>query len=281
MSEGSDKITVASDMAKADRAVRAGFNPAVPIWIIALVTAVSLVACGEKVVTAPTESGAPAALARPTAGVRFTDPLSTKLDDMMRAEKDVLVVGDPDFIARMRAQEVALGGSVYYLDLPQMDLYSAVAIYPAVLAAKAKMFVMESVPAYWSGEVYIAVQPAAGAVKAAMDQVPQVDTTPVAEPPPPGRDYIKAPTKPFNFDEPMKLVFDNYNGFWREIDDCLMWVTNDELLAATSPEFQIAYKTKFNDPSVLHTNVGHVGGLDYAATLLSQCKAAKAAAPGG
>ena len=72
----------------------------------------------------------------------------------------------------------------------------------------------------------------------------------------------------------MGLVFDNYNGFWREIDDCLLWVTNEELLAEASPEFQAAYGAQFPDPAVMHTSVGHIGRLDYAPTLLEQCRTA-------
>jgi hypothetical protein len=270
--------------ASAEKAVRAkGLNPALLVWGAALAITVGLVACGETGTTPAASGEATPAAGTPLPGARveFKHPLSTQLDDMMRADKDVIAIGDADFIGRMRAQEAALGGSVHYLELPQMDLYAAVALYPAILASKAKMFVMESIPSYWTGEVYMAVQPPASAVKAAIDQVPETEPTVVAAPPAPGREYIKPVTKPFKFEEPMKLVFDNYYGFWREIDDCTLWVTNDELLAAAPADFQAAYKAKFADPATMHVNVGHVGGLDYAPTLLSGCKAAKAAAPPG
>jgi hypothetical protein len=213
----------------------------------------------------------------PERRVSFAHPLSKQLDDMMRSDADVLVVGDPDFVRRMRGRS-ELGGSVQFLELPQVDLYGIVAVFPAILRAKQTMLVMESIPAYWGGDVYMNVNIPKGPVQAAVDQVRETERTPVAPPPPPGRDYIVSPpTKPFNYAEAMKLVFDNYNGYWREVDDCLLFVTNDELLAAAPPEFQAAYKAKFADPAELHVNVGHVASLDYAPTLLSECKAARVA----
>ena len=244
-------------------------NPASLLGFSALVLAGSLAACGQK---EPTQ---PAAVER----VTFAHPLSTQLDDMMRSDAAVLVIGDPDFVSRIRSQEAQLGGPAYYLELPQIDLYALVALYPAIVKSKAKLIVMESIPAYWSGEVYFAAQPPAGPVKAAVDQVAETEPTPVAPAPEPGRAYvISPPKKPFNYSEAMKLVFDNYSGFWREIDDCALWVTNDDLLAAAPPAFQAAYKQKFSDPAVLNTNVGHVGSIAYAKPLLDQCTAAKAAA---
>lgn len=213
----------------------------------------------------------------PERRVSFAHPLSKQLDDMMRSDAEVLVVGDPDFVRRMKASR-ELGTSIQYLELARVDLYGIVAVFPAILRAKHTMLVMESIPAYWAGDVFMGADVPKGPVQAAIDQVPQTERTPIAPPPEPGRNYvISPPTKPFNYSEAMKLVFDNYNGYWREVDECLLFVTNDELLAASPAEFQEAYKAKFADPAALHVNVGHVAGLDYAPTLLAECRAARSA----
>ncbi|GAM97940.1 hypothetical protein U91I_01570 [alpha proteobacterium U9-1i] len=213
----------------------------------------------------------------PEPRVEFAHPLSTRLDEVMRSNAEVLVIGDPDFVSRMRANEGAFGGSVQYLELPQVDLYAIIAIYPAILRSEATMFVMESIPAYWAGEVYMAVQPPKAAVDAALAQVRETEPTPVAADPPPGRDYvISPPTQAFSFAEAMRLVFDNYGGFWREVDDCTLWVTNEDLLAEASPNFQAAYRLQFADPTVLHANVGHVGSTSDAPALLEQCRQQRA-----
>lgn len=213
----------------------------------------------------------------PERRVSFAHPLSKQLDDMMRSDAEVLVVGDPDFVRRMKGAR-ELGDSVQYLELPRVDLYGIINVFPALLRAKQTMLVMESIPAYWAGDVFMGADVPKGPVQAAIDQVPQTERTPVAAAPEPGRGYvISPPTKPFNYSEAMKLVFDNYNGYWREVDDCLLFVTNNELLAAAPPEFQAAYRAKFADPAALHVNVGHVASLDYAPTLLAECKTARAA----
>ncbi len=238
-------------------------NPALYVWVLSLAIAAGLIGCGER---GPIERKRPI--------IQFAHPLSQKLDAMMRADGDVLVVGDPDFVARMQAQEDALGGSVTYLELPQVDLYALVAVLPVMLGAKSRVTVLESIPAYWAGDVYMAQQPSAGAIQAAMEQVPFIEATEVEDPPPPGRDYIiSPPTQPFNFAEAMRLVFDNYSGNWRELDDCLLWVTNEELLAEAPPEFVEAYREKFSDPSEMHVHVGHVGTVDYVPELLQACAA--------
>lgn len=219
----------------------------------------------------------------PERRIDFAHPLSTQLDTMMRSNAEVLVIGDPDFVRGMRARERDLGGSVQYMELAQVDLYAIVEIFPAVLRSKSVMFVMESIPAYWAGQVHMAVQPPEAPVLAAVQQVREVEPTPVQTPPPAGRAYIVSPpAQPFNYAEAMKLVFDNYNGYWREVDDCLLWVTNDDLLAVASPEFQAAYKAKFADPAEMHVNVGHVGGVEHAPALLEACRArAREAEAGG
>jgi hypothetical protein len=204
--------------------------------------------------------------------IRFEHPLARDLDEMMRSPAEVLVVGDADFVTRMKAQDGRFGARVHYLALPQFDLYAAVALYPALLKSPATVFVMESLPAYWAGDVYLAAQPSKPAIDAAVSQTTDKDV-PVDSPPPSERDYVKPPSGPFAYEKAMQLVFDNYSGFWREIDDCLLWVTNEPLLAATSTEFQIAYKQKFADPSTLHPHVGHVGPVDGLPALLDRCRA--------
>jgi hypothetical protein len=207
--------------------------------------------------------------------IAFAHPLSTQLDDMMRSSADALVIGDADFVARMREQEALLGSSVHYLELPQVDLYALVEIAPAVLRSSASLVVIESIPAYWAGEAYMAAQPPRAAVQAALQHVRQIEPTPF-DPPPTGRDYvISPPTQPFDLAEARRLVFDNYSGYWREIDDCLLWVTNEQLLAEASPEFQEAYRTTFDDPAETHPNIGHVGAVEDAPPLLRQCRTQK------
>lgn len=205
--------------------------------------------------------------------VNFAHPLSTQLDRMMRSDAEVLVIGDPTFVARTKASEASLGGTVQYLVLPQVDLYAIVAVLPAVLRSEANLIVMESIPSYWSGEVHMAVQPPAAAVEAAIQQVPQTERVPFVPRPQKGRDYIVSPpTQPFDPSEAIRLVFENYNGYWREIDQCLLWVTNDELLDEAQPKFKAAYQAYFSDPAVLHPNIGHVGSLEYAPQLLAECR---------
>ena len=162
--------------------VPGGINPAAIVWSVSATVVLVLVAFGEGAFDLPErEEGAAPVAPR----IEFAHPLSTQLDDMMRTEAEVLVVGDPDFVARMRAAET-LGDSVHYLELPQVDLYAHVAVYQAILQSRASMVVMESIPAYWGGQVSMAEQPPAAAVQAALDQVPGVEPTSVAAPPAPG-----------------------------------------------------------------------------------------------
>lgn len=213
----------------------------------------------------------------PERELQFAHPLSTQLDRMMRSDSEILVIGDPTFVAKVKSSEAALGGTVQYLELPQVDLYAIVAILPAVLRSQATVVVMESIPAYWSGDVYMAVQPPAGAVEAAILQVNETVPTAIDPPPPAGRDYIiSPPRKPFDITQVVSLVFDNYSGYWRDVDDCSLWITNDDLLQAASPEFQSAYHAEFPDPAELHPNIGHVGSLEYAPQLLAECRKARA-----
>ncbi len=214
----------------------------------------------------------------PERPIQFAHPLSAQLDTMMREDSEVLVIGDPDFIGRMKQEEQAFGGTVQYFELPQVDLYAVVAIFPAILRSQAKLVVLESIPAYWSGEVFMAVQPPASAVDAAVQQVSETVPTPITPSVATGREYIiSPPQKPFNIAEPSNLVFDNYSGYWREIDECLLWITNDSLLAEAPAEFQKAYHEFFADPEKLHTNIGHVGSVENAAPLLEQCRASRSA----
>lgn len=212
----------------------------------------------------------------PERRIEFVHPLSQQLDDMMRADEEVLVIGDPRFIKEARTRMSDLDVSAHYFEVAQVDLYVLVAILPAVLRTNVSMIVAESIPAYWTGEVHMAAQLPAGPINAAVQQIPGEEGAPSDAPTEYSSEYIiSPPTRAFDRAEAMRLVFDNYSGYWREIDDYLVWVESAEFLSETSEDFQLRYKNEFKSPPVMLPNVGYVGSWADLPSLLEQFRALK------